>query len=67
MEAPKIDEGLREQIRREFAEIDLDELLQSKPHRVESEERKGANEGSKEKPYTIEESKEQIMGLFSQL
>ena len=66
MEAPKMDEGLREQIRREFAEIDLDELLQSKP-RVESEERKGANEESKEKLYTIEESKEQIMGLFSQL
>ena len=61
-----MDEGLREQIRREFAEIDLDELLQSKP-RVESEERKGANEESKEKLYTIEESKEQIMGLFSQL
>ena len=62
-----MDEGLREQIRREFAEIDLDELLQSKPPRVDHEERKGANEESKEKLYTIEESKEQIMGLFSQL
>ena len=78
MEAPKMDEGLKEQIRREYAEIDLDELLLLKPKgsRVdeESEERKGPaqnTEESKERQqpqlYTIEESKEQILGLFSQL
>jgi hypothetical protein len=54
MEAPKVEEAVKEQIRREYDEFNLDELLN------------GSNQSEESKEiYDIGTSKKQLYSLFS--
>jgi len=56
MDAPKVDEAVKEQIRKEYAEFDLDGLLNDTNNAEENKD-----------GYQIDTSKRQIYSLFSQV
>lgn len=60
MDGPKVDEALKEQLRKEYADFDIDSLLSESGQK--EEEKKFV-----ERTYTINESKQQMHSLFSQL
>ena len=63
MEAPNVDEAVKELIRQEYADFDIEALLGDS---VEQNNAEGEEENKEsERKYTIEQSRKQMYELFS--